>query len=596
MCGIVGLHGNQEPAWINEMNARQIHRGPDDAGVFRDTEARLSLAMHRLAIIDLRGGVQPMQSSDGRYTLVYNGEIFNALELRTELAEAGVCFSTDHSDTEVLLHLLIRVGHDCLPRLNGMFAFAFYDAEKKIITCARDRFGIKPLHYVARNGRFAFASEIKSLLTLPFVSNELNLQAAFDYLSLLYIPGEQTAFADIQRVPSGGLLRYELATSKVTVERWWRMDFHPDTVIPGREWPELIAAELKAAVKRWVWSDVPVAVSLSGGLDSSAIAGYAAQSGILVRSFSLGFKGVGEESWNELPLARKVAEKWGLAHEEIALDPEVLIDELPSMVSALDEPYGGGLPSWFVFKAMGRSVKVCITGTGGDEMFGNYGKWTSLEAGIFGRRIRKANINLSSFERYFFARYYYATDSVKRDLFNSKFSQTESTIKRFFTAFQNSHSNSIRDAIARLDIETQLSDEFLLMTDRFSMAHALEARTPFLDNGFVDLVSQIPANLRTSPKELKGLLRKAVANILPPELITAPKKGFVMPLGKWMQGRLKPLIEEYLGHSYLKRQQIFDPVPVSKYVQAHLAGRADHTHKLWGMLMFQLWYEGRGRA
>lgn len=594
MCGIVGIHGAHDPAWLAAMNDKQRHRGPDGTGSFASAEFDVGIAMRRLAIIDIVGGAQPRVSTDRRYALVYNGEIYNASELRSALEAQGVRFESDHSDTEVLFQLLIREGTDCLARLNGMFAFAFLDLAKGELLLARDRFGIKPLHYAHSDGRFAFASEIKSLLALPYLSREPDHEAAFHYLSLHYVPGEQSAYRAIRRVPPGAWLRRDLRTGATRTGHYWRLRFEPDHSPTRGDWRAAIGSELKAAVGRWAWSDVPVSISLSGGLDSSAIAGFAAEQGLPVRAFSLGFVGTGEEAWNELPLARKVATRWGLPHDEIELEPDALIDALPTMAESLDEPYGGGLPSWFVFQGMSRTVKVGLTGTGGDEMFGNYGKWRGLEARWFGRcgRRQAIQIDRARFRDSLFDRYYYATDAWKRQLFVNPPTRKAATSDLLFDRFHAAASEGaadVRDAWAVTDIATQLSDEFLLMTDRFSMAHGLEARTPFLDNGFVDLVCRIPARDRTSPRDLKGLLREAVSPMLPPELLAAPKRGFVIPLGRWMRGRLRPLVEERLGDDALRRQGLFRPEAVAAIRDTHLSGVADHTPRLWALLMYQLW-------
>lgn len=591
MCGIVGIHGRQEPAWLEAMSARLVHRGPDDQGFFRDEAAGLALAMRRLSIIDLAGGAQPMRSADGRFVLVYNGEIYNARELRREMEAAGEHFTTDHSDTEVLLRLLMREGERCLARLNGMFAFALYDSTRRTVLCARDRMGIKPLYYAQAGRHFAFASEMKALLELPFISREIDSQALFDYLSLLYIPGERSIFKSIRRLAPGHWLKYSLADGVVEIAPWWRLTYEPDHAVRLDEWPSCIRDELRGAVERWSRSDVPVAVSLSGGLDSSAIAAIAAKSGLKVTAYSLGFEGLGEEAWNELPLAREVARKWGLPLQEIVLRPDAILNALPKMVEALDEPYGGGLPSWFVFAGMAGSVKVAMTGTGGDEMFGNYGKWRPLEGGrlsrIFGGAYPPAS---EQFRREFFDRFYYFADPDKRAILGDGAAGCRDTADILYERFVGTHAANLRDGIAGLDIATQLSEEFLLMTDRFSMAHSIEARTPFLDNGFVDLVRRIPAALRTRHNDLKGLLRAAVAPLLPAELATAPKKGFVIPLAAWLRGRLRPMVEDLFAPERLRRQGLFVDAYYSRYVQPHLDGRADYTPRVWAGVMFQLWH------
>lgn len=575
------------------MSRRIIHRGPDDHGVYVDKEAGLALAMRRLAILDIAGGVQPMRSGNGRYVLVYNGEIYNSRELRRELESAGETFSTDHSDTEVLLRLLMREGKNCLGRVNGMFAFAFYDSAKRELLCARDRLGIKPFYFSTDGGRFAFASELKALLELPFVRRDINRQALFDYLSLLYVPGSHSILDGVQRLPAGHYVKYSLADRNLEIKSWWQLQYVPDRQIEAREWPALIREELRQSVLRWSQSDVPVAVSLSGGLDSSAIAAIAAQSGLDVSAYSLGFEGAGEESWNELPLARDLARKWGISHHEVVLRPEATLDALPDMVEALDEPYGGGLPSWFVFRAMGGKVKVALTGTGGDEMFGNYGKWKLLEGGVLTRwlRTRAKDISRARFRRDFFETFYYFPDRTKRSILADAGDATRNTADMLFDRFQADSDNALRDAVARLDIETQLPEEFLMMTDRFSMAHSVEARTPFLDNGMVDLVRRIPADVRTRPVDLKYILREAVAPLLPQSLVNAPKRGFVIPLGKWLRGPLRAITEDLLAPARLRRQGIFSTDFYDIYVKKHLDGQADHTQRVWAALMFQLWHQ-----
>jgi asparagine synthase (glutamine-hydrolysing) len=275
------------------MLGRIVHRGPDDDGVYVDERAEFALAMRRLSIIDLGGGAQPMKSPDGRYVIVYNGEIYNAKELRKELEGVGERFLTDHSDTEVLLHLLIREGEACLGRINGMFAFAFYDSRERVLLCARDRFGIKPFYYSLDGGRFAFASELKALLRLPFIRREIDRQSLFDYLSLQYVPAEQSILASARRLPAGHLLKYRLATSQLEIKRWWQLQFEPDRSVAASAWPALIRDELRQAVLRWSQSDVPIAVSLSGGLDSSGIGALAPPGGLGQHGLFAGLRGRG---------------------------------------------------------------------------------------------------------------------------------------------------------------------------------------------------------------------------------------------------------------------------------------------------------------
>ncbi len=575
------------------MSNRLRHRGPDDSGVFADAPAQLAMAMRRLAIVDLAGGAQPMRSPDGRYAIVYNGEIYNSRALRRELETAGERFTTDHSDTEVLLRLLMREGEDCLSRLNGMFAFAFYDSAERTLLCARDRMGIKPFYYTMQDGRFAFASEMKALLLLPFVARTVDRQALFDYLSLLYVPATQSILTSVCRLAPGHWLKYSLTGGKLEIRRWWQIDYTPDRSVRRSDWPALIRDELRDAVVRWSQADVPIAVSLSGGLDSSAIAAIAKQAGLDITAYSLGFEGPGEAAWNELPLARDVARKWSIPHHELVLRPAQTLEALPDMVVALDEPYGGGLPSWFVFGQMAGKVKVAHTGTGGDELFGNYGKWRPLEGGLW-RQLRGdagAEIGRPRFAAEFFDRYYYLPDADKRAILADGGAGCRDTADTLYERLNERPDAALRDRVAALDIDTQLPEEFLFMTDRFSMAHSIEARTPFLDNGLVDLVRRIPADIRTHRSDLKYLLRQAVVPLLPASLLDAPKRGFVIPFGFWLRGPLKAKVEELLAPDRLRAQGLFSAKFYDAYVKPHLAGQAEHTQRVWAAMMFQYWHQ-----
>lgn len=594
MCGIVGIAGEHDADLIEHMNAAIYARGPDDSGVFRADD--LSLAMRRLSIIDVRGGHQPMLSDDGRYVLVYNGEIFNAAALRRELEQQGIRFRTDHSDTEVLLHLLIRGGENAVPRLNGMFVFALLDRSAQTLLCGRDRFGIKPLYYTTAGGRFSFASEAKALLLLPWVRREPNLQSLFHYFSLNFVPGAPSAFAGIERLVAGSCLTLDLRTRVHKIVRWWTPDFEPRASGTREEIANHLSPVLASAVDRWAISDVPIGCLLSGGLDSSAIVSMLAMKGHSLKTFTVGFRGPGEESWNELALAAGIAHKWGTEHEEIVLDPDSLLDDLADMVWALDEPYGGGLPSWAVFKAIGDAgMKVAMTGTGGDELFGNYNKYQFLEGRIRShlRWGRRKSADRGQFQERFFARYYSAGDAEKRGhMLTGAFSAAEDTAELLWRQFSAGPAHrSLRDRVANTDLSTQLADEFLLMTDRFSMAHSVEARTPFLDNELAAEVFAVDASQRLGVRPYKPLLRHIVANLLPPELLQAPKRGFVIPLKLWLRGRLQPLMRRLLSPRRLEAQGLVRQDFFERYAVPHIAGATDSTDRLWNMLMFQLWWE-----
>ncbi len=636
MCGIVGLVGPDSAPYISPMNDLIRHRGPDDSGVFQDPQADVWLAMQRLSIIDLASGHQPLSNEDGTIWIVFNGEIYNAPELRLRLEEQGHRFATKNADTEVLVHLYEEKGPNLVHDLNGMFALVIYDKRRGQLFAARDRLGIKPLYYYQQGGRFAFASELKSLLTLPFIDRQIDLQSLFHYLTLMYIPGEQSIIKGIRRLPPGHSLVYDLKTQQLTLQEYWQLGFNLEHHSEA-EWGEVLRAELRAAVGRWTLSDVPIACSLSGGLDSSTIVGLLAELGYpQISTYSLGFVEEAEQGWSELDLARQVAQRWGTDHHEIFLKAEELLEDLMSMVWHLDEPYGGGLPSWYIFREMSKDVKVALTGTGGDELFGNYGKFRHYEtrapvmAALSLRRwsrrgadrlarLAKPLIALTDhlpaayrwvgrdrqvsrllkglkepFGRFYYANMLYLSDETKRrEVFQDEGQVLEDTAAYLQQLYDRINPPDLRNGLAAVDFRTQLPEEFLFMTDRFSMAHSLEARVPFLDHLLVEKVFAIPPSMRTRGDDLKYLFKKAVGDLLPPDLLAAPKRGFVLPIELWLRTKLRPLVERLLNPERLRTQGIFRPEFYERLVKPCLNSRAtDHwqVSPVWAALMFQLWH------
>ncbi|MBO8244221.1 asparagine synthase (glutamine-hydrolyzing) [Prochlorococcus marinus XMU1411] len=596
MCGIVGLIGSQSGNWINEMNDAQYHRGPDEDGLYSDGD-EISLAMRRLSIMDIEGGSQPLISNDRQYVLIYNGEIFNAFDLRFDLEKKGEIFNTNNSDTELLFKILQKEGIYSVRKLNGMFSFAFLDKVNNKLFLARDRFGIKPLYYTTQNGFFAFSSELKSILSLPFIKRDINMQSLFNYLSLSYVNGYDSIIEGIKRLNPGHILEYDLGRKELKIIRWWEPLFNPNNDLNINNISNEILDKLQSSIKRWTISDVDIGACLSGGLDSSAIVALSHKLGKSIKTFSLGFDDEYAKDLDELPLARKVALEFGTEHMEIILKPEDILEDLNSMISSIDEPYAGGLPTWFVFKFMSKYLKVGLTGTGGDELFGNYGKWCGLEKKLpwIYRTRSKYKITRKVFENKFFNKFYYFKNSDKISIIENMEKQFSNTSDYFYDLFLNSKASNIRDSIACTDWLTQLPDEFLLMNDRFSMAHSLEARTPFLDNELIDLILKIPSNLRTKQKDLKYLLRKTLSGILPDEILNAKKKGFILPIDRWLRTNLMGLTKEYLDPMRLKKEGIFNPDIYSRYVLPHFEGKSNNSIKIWTLLMFQLWKENNLR-
>jgi asparagine synthase (glutamine-hydrolysing) len=634
MCGIVGIAGNHDPAWVERMNRMITHRGPDDHGEYRSPQGPVTLAMRRLSILDVQHGHQPLSNQDGTVWIVYNGEVYNAPEIRERLEKRGHRFATTNSDTEVLVHLYEDAGPSMVDELNGMFAFVIHDQKRNLLFGARDRVGIKPLYYWNSGGRFAFASELKSLLALPFVERQIDDQSLADYMALLYVPDGASIIKGVCRIPPGHHFTYDFQTQSLSLKQYWRLGFEGTEPCEEQERPAFLRAELRDAVKRWSLSDVPIACSLSGGLDSSAIVGLLSESGYPnISTYTLGFKGEEEESWNEMHLARQVASRWGTRHHEIVLEPQDLLSDLIQMVWHLDEPYGGGLPSWYVFREMSKDVKVALTGTGGDELFGNYGKFRIYERGLARasialrqwspmssdlvstcmRALASVSEHLPDTWRWIgrghllselpdivsnpFGHFYTTNfDYSSMDRFKPSLMVRErngglrSTSSYLQNLYEDSHAMDLRNGLAAVDFRTQLAEEFLFMTDRFSMAHSLEARVPFLDHTLIEKVFRIPSFARTRQNDLKYLFKQAVGDLVPPELLSQRKRGFVIPLQIWLRRELRPLVEQLLEPERLRKQGLFQPSFYESFVRAHLENKRDYTWRIWGALMFQLWH------
>lgn len=602
MCGIVGTTEPADFPRLSRMLHRIAHRGPDDQGEFVDCEAPVALGMRRLSILDLEGGHQPLSNEDGTVWVVFNGEIYNSPQLREQLLTRGHQFRTSNSDTEVLVHLYEEHGDDLVEQLNGMFAFVIYDQRRRRLLGARDRLGIKPLYFSQRQGRFAFASELKSLCCLSWISQDIDFNSLYHFLSTQFVPAPQSILRDVQKLSAGHRFTYDLQSKSLDIERYWQLPVRPNQEYDAESMTERLRAKLVESVKRRTLSDVPIACSLSGGLDSSAIVGILADANLgPVRTYSLGFSGAGEEQYDELALARKVAARWDTEHHEIIIDPRRLLEDLSRMSWHLDEPYAGGLPSWFVYEQIGADCKVALTGTGGDELFGNYRKWALHERTMLGRAWRELK-RVVDWKRPSMLRDYlrtphghlyhgYLPDCVKDTLLlptvlEGVSERTESRLERLW---QTSGAGNARDAVAAIDFQMQLPEEFLAVTDRFSMAHGVEARVPFLDHELVELAYTVPAAFRTNTKDPKFLARRIAEPYLPPELLSAPKRGFRLPLPLWTRRELREIIGDFMSPAALARQGIFSERVWDTVVKPHLDGKQERTEQVWTLFMFQLW-------
>ena len=597
MCGITGFAGIYNKELLQQMNCVQTHRGPDDQGYYFDEAAEVNIAMTRLAIVDIQDGHQPMSSNDEDLWIVFNGEIYNSEKLRADLKKLGHNFKTHHSDTEALIYMYKQYGTSMLQHLNGMFAFVIYDKQNKKLFGARDHYGIKPFYYSLSNDKFAFASELKSLLTLPWIKKELDHQAAYDYFSFQAVPAPSTIFKSIKKLPAASYIEYDLKTKTIKQASYWSPKLSSSNITKEDlpEYKGLIKEKFLEAVQRWTLSDVEIACSLSGGIDSSAIVAAMAQvSPYKIKTYTVGY--VDAPDIDEKEMAKKVSQKWNTDHHEIIVQADDLLTHLDKMVYYLDEPYAGGLPSWFVYEAMSKDVKVAMTGSGGDELFGNYGKWKFYEnKRSHFYRIRQFIKNggkLNHLIKYpnGVHHYPYFTDGFKSSkIFSTDFIKNIQPSSAYIQ--QLWPKTSPRDAVPAVDTKLQLPEEFLLMTDRFSMAYAIEARTPFLDIEFSEFIYSIPAELRTGNPNLKYLFIDAVRDWLPDEVVAGSKKGFTLPLSTWLKNQLREKVEYFLSEKFIREQNIFQPNIYDTIAKPFYSGQRNSDWELWELLMFQMWYK-----
>lgn len=612
ICGILQLDGRGvDLGLLREMNGLLAHRGPDDAGHFIDDPA--GLAMRRLSIIDLAGGHQPLANEDETVHVVQNGEIYNYRELRASLADRGHRFRTE-SDTEVLVHLYEERGVGFVEELRGMFAIALWDARRRRLVLARDRFGIKPLYYRESSHQLSFASELKSLMVVPGFSKEIDGQALSAYLAFGWIPAPLTIFTEARKLPPGHVLTFQ--DGKRSLTRYAR----PAPVQRRdlrREGFDQLAGEtldrLRESVRAHLVADVPVGVLLSGGVDSSLITALAAQETSRLKTFSIGFE---ESSHNELDKARLVARRYGTDHHELVVRPSAA-RLLPKLIETFDEPFAdsSALPTYLVSELASRHVKVALAGEGGDELFGGYFTYAAdrlapllgvpsalarpfierLPASPRTQRFKDralrfaAGARLPRLERHCLWMTYF-TDAAREEVLAAG-SPRDADPRRWHRERYAETAGS--EGLARaqdLDVGLYLPDDLLVKTDRASMAHSLEARVPFLDTAVSEFAFGVPARHKVLGFSKKRLLRAAAAPLLPPEVLEARKQGFSIPAASWFRGELQPMAREVLSDSSLRAQGVFDPGTVTRLLEDHVASRADNSRQLWTLLVFTMWH------
>jgi asparagine synthase (glutamine-hydrolysing) len=623
MCGICGvfLHENgfeMDASILKRMCDTITHRGPDDEGFYYNEQ--VFLGNRRLSIIDLEYGHQPMTNEDQSIWLVFNGEIYNYPEIRNRLIQKGHVIRTN-SDTEVIIHAYEEYGEACAAELNGMFAFALWDNNLKQLVIARDRVGIKPLYYTDQGGRFIFGSELKAIRAVPGLQLEVDPGAIDQFLTLEYIPGPKTIYKNVHKLPPGHTMTVRSGHTQISC--YWEI---PQSPIHEREEVciEIVRELLQDSVKMQMLSDVPLGAFLSGGIDSSAVVALMARSSSeTIRTFAIGFE---DNSYNELDYARNIASQFHTLHHEEIIQPNIL-HLIEPLVSQFDEPFADSsiFPTYLVSKMASREVKVVLSGDGGDEVFGGYDTYLAHRLEHYYYRLIPKPLRMRTFPAIMdqipprpskkgwinkakrmveggsfsptlrHARWMvFMTEAYRQNLYQPDFHHSlngshnvQAFLERQFEQARN------LDFLAQsqyADIKTYLVDDILVKVDRMSMAASLEARVPLLDHRLIEFALNLPDPMRIRFRRTKVIFRKAMQGILPPKIIEKHKQGFSIPIKHWLRGPLKPMMTDLLSPDMIRRRGYFDPNTVSLWVNEHLKGTVNHSHRLWSLMILELWH------
>jgi asparagine synthase (glutamine-hydrolysing) len=617
MCGIVGKLawdpcGAIDPDLLGAMTDAVRHRGPDADG-FHFGEG-IGLGHRRLSIIDLATGDQPLSNEDGSVWTVFNGEIYNFAEVRQDLEAHGHRFRTA-SDTEVLVHGYEQWGASLVERLRGMFAFAVWDAGRRRLVLARDRVGVKPLHYTLLDDGLVFGSEIKSLLVDPAVSREWSAEALDAYLALLYVPAPLTIYRHVRKLPPGHVLVAE--SGRVRVSRYWDLPFETDGSPESDEaWLEPLEHQVREAVALRLISDVPLGAFLSGGIDSSLVVAFMkdVSSGPVVTT-SIGFA---ERAYDELQYATTVAQHLGVLQHTHVVTPDVE-PLLPKLAWHFDEPFAdsSAVPTFYVSAAAREHVTVALSGDGGDELWAGYARHRvelgehrfrrvlGPASGIVGQAARAVPLRVKGARslRHLAApparalalkhEYGMFDQSERRRLYSSGFRSSvghADPLAAFDAHYEACQSGDPLDRAMYVDVHTYLHDDVLTKVDRMSMAVSLESREPLLDHRLLEFAARVPAALKLRDGVSKYLLRRLLARRLPSPILARRKQGFAAPIGTWLRGPLQPMLQDLVGSRRSLERGVFEPVEVRRLLDEHHRGRADHEHRLWQLLMLELWF------
>jgi asparagine synthase (glutamine-hydrolysing) len=627
VCGIAGFWNlrSGKPAGrdvLAAMTGRLHHRGPDEDGFLLD--GGVGLGMRRLQVVDPLGGHQPMPNEDGTVHVVFNGEIYNHADLRRELEARGHRFRT-RSDTEAIVHAWEEWGHACVERFNGMFALAIWDARRRTLFLARDRLGIKPLYVWQGDEGVVFGSELKAVLTPPWVPLEWDLAALDDFVTWEYVPAPRSIVAGISKLAQGSYLLFEADRPDATVQprTFWSLQAGQH---PAPRSTEVAAGELRErlelSVRRRLMADVPLGAFLSGGIDSSIIVGL--MSDVVnepVRTFSMGFE---DRSYNELHFARRVADAFGTRHREELVTCD-LVEMADNLAGFYDEPFGdvSAFPTWLISSLARQDVTVALSGDGGDELFAGYDHyrahrwahrlrllvprwgWRAVDRALDAVPPAAAKKGVRNKAKRFaeglrrppeleHARWLAFQDLVERDALYTPHLAAAVANRDPFGHYRALMEDATAHGFTGLqrqlytDVRGYLADDILTKVDRASMAVSLEVRVPFLDHELVEFAMAVPAGWKLRGGASKWILRQAFADMLPPEVLKRGKEGFSIPMKNWLRGPLQPLMRDLLSPARLEAAGWFQPRQVQRMVEEHVAGRRNHAHRLWCLMTLEL--------
>tara|TARA_B100001750_G_C15514060_1_gene605681 strand:- start:208 stop:2103 length:1896 start_codon:yes stop_codon:yes gene_type:complete len=627
MCGLSGILNFEKTNprsidLVNKMNQKIIHRGPDSDGLYRD--AKIVLGFRRLKIIDLFTGDQPIANRDKTIWAIVNGEIYNFKSLRYDLEKLGYQFKTN-TDIEVIVHGYEEYGSSFISQLRGMFAIAIWDSNNKCLLLARDRLGKKPLFYSEQNNEIFFSSGMKALLEIEDISREINLSSLNDYLTLQCIPAPLSILKDVKKLPPGHLLIADCKDKSVRLKKYWELDYLPKQIISFKEAKDALIIKLKDAVKIRMTSDVPIGALLSGGVDSSVIVGLMSEiSNNPVHTFSIGFD---DKEYDESQYAQQIADRFGTIHKQLYVRPDA-IEVIPHIVEMLDEPMAdsSAVPTYYVSKLSKEFVTVVLNGDGGDEVFSGYnryGKTLLLSRLLKMPRLFKTLVNIISnvipnninhyrlaskiktldeikdlsFEEHFLRQTLLWNEKDRKLLFNGSIyndiekDNTLTAEQEILNLLKDNNDLDKIDKMLIADINGYLPNDLLVKMDRMSMAHSLEARSPFLDHELIEFVAKLPSNYKRQMNNGKLLLKSAFKDLLPNNILNRKKQGFGVPIEYWLRNELKEMMFDELLSKSSNNLKYFDKPFIEKMLIEHVNEKRDYSNKIWSLLIFEIWHK-----